>query len=103
MCCQAGHLPPLNADDASVFSASERIIQDNVKKVQDWNCRAEGSHPEVLHHPDFNVREVDTNMHERLMRCLEARDIEVIHLWEEGNGNQPCYVIYTALHILHNM
>jgi hypothetical protein len=43
----------------------------------------------VLHHPDFDVHEVDTNMHERLMRCLEAGDIEVIDLWEEGDGNQP--------------
>jgi hypothetical protein len=42
----------------------------------------------VLHDPDFHVREVDTNMQERLMRCLEAGDIEVIDLWEEGDGNQ---------------
>jgi hypothetical protein len=45
---------------------------------------------EVLHHhPDFDVREVDTNMQERLMRCLEAGDIQLIDLWEEGDGNQP--------------
>jgi hypothetical protein len=39
--------------------------------------------------PYFDVREVDTNIHKHLMRCLAAGDIEVIDLWEEGDGNQP--------------
>ena len=27
-------------------------------------------------------------MHDRLMRCIEDEDIQVIDLWEEGDGNQ---------------
>jgi hypothetical protein len=34
MCGKAGHLPPLNADDASMFSVSECIIQDHVRKTR---------------------------------------------------------------------
>jgi hypothetical protein len=42
----------------------------------------------VLHHPDFNADEVDHDMHERLMRAVEEGDIEVIDMWEEGDGHQ---------------
>jgi hypothetical protein len=42
----------------------------------------------VLHHPDFNADEVDHDMHERLMRAVEEGDIEVIDMWEEGDGLQ---------------
>ena len=43
---------------------------------------------QVLHHPDFDTRDVDHDMHEHLMRCIEDEDIQVIDLWEEGDGNQ---------------
>ncbi len=42
----------------------------------------------VLHHPDFNADEVDHDMHECLMRAVEDGDIEVIDMWEEGDGLQ---------------
>jgi uncharacterized protein YaaN involved in tellurite resistance len=74
MCRQAGHLPPLNADDANMFSTSESIIQDHVRKYKTTAAELKDLIQEVLHHPDFDVREVDTNMHEHLMRCLEAGD-----------------------------
>ena len=43
---------------------------------------------QVLHHPDFNPQDVDHDMHERLMNCIAEGDIEVIDLWEEGDGAQ---------------
>jgi hypothetical protein len=90
MCCQAGPLPPLNAEDASMFSVSEHIIQEHVKKYKTGAAELKDLIQEVLHHPDFVVNDVDTNMHERLLACMEAGDIEVIdHLWEEGDCNQP--------------
>jgi hypothetical protein len=91
MCCQAGHLPPINADDASMFTASECIIQDHVRKYKTIAAELKDIIQEMCHHPDFDVRGVDTNMHEHLMGCLEAGDIKVIDLWEEGDGNQPRY------------
>jgi hypothetical protein len=33
---------------------------------------------QVLHHPDFDPRDVDHDMHERLMRCIKEEDIQVI-------------------------
>jgi hypothetical protein len=62
MCCQAGHLPPLNADDANMFSTSEHIIQDHVRKYKTKAAELKDLIEAVLHHPDFDVREVDTNM-----------------------------------------
>ncbi len=59
MCCQAGHLPPLNADDANMFSTSERIIQDHVRKYKTTAAELKDLIQEVLHHPDFDVSEVD--------------------------------------------
>ena len=43
---------------------------------------------QVLHHPAFDAQDVDHDMHERLMRCIEDEDIQIIDLWEEGDGNQ---------------
>ena len=34
------------------------------------------------------LQEVDHDMHERLMRAIEDGDIEVIDMWEEGDGLQ---------------
>ena len=40
----------------------------------------------VIHHRDFNANEVDHDMHQRLMQAVEDGDIEVIDMWEEGDG-----------------
>jgi len=85
---QNGYLPPLNLDDASLFTASERLIQEHVRKYKTGAAELKHLIQEVLHHPLFAVQDVDHNMHERLMRCIEEGDIEVIDLWEEGDGNQ---------------
>ena len=46
----------------------------------------------MLHHPAFDVRDVDQDMHERLMRCIKDEDIQIINLWEEGDGNQEVHL-----------
>ncbi len=50
MCCQAGHLPPLNADDVSMFTASEHTIQDHVRKYKTKAAELKDLIQEVLHH-----------------------------------------------------
>jgi hypothetical protein len=92
MLCQVGHLPPLYADDAGVFSACERLFQDHIKMYKTGTAELQEVLQEVLHHSDhtdFDVYQVDTNMHEHLMKCLEAGDtrIEVIDFWIEGDRN----------------
>jgi hypothetical protein len=63
MCCQARHLPPLNADDASMLTASELIIQDHVRKYKTKAAELKDLIQEVLHHTEFDVCKVNTNMH----------------------------------------
>jgi CheY-like chemotaxis protein len=48
-----------------MFSTSERIIQDHVRKYKTKAAELKDLIQEVLHHPDFDVCEDDTNMHER--------------------------------------
>ena len=71
-----------------MFTPSERLIQEHVKKYKTGAAELKDLIHEVLHHPDFAVSDVDTNMHERLLACMEAGDIQVIDLWEEGDCNQ---------------
>jgi hypothetical protein len=53
MCCQAGHLLPLNADDASMFTASECTIQDHVRKYKTKAAELKDDLiQEVLHHQE---------------------------------------------------
>ena len=85
---RAGDLPPLDEDAANVFSWSERILQDYVHKHDVNATELRDLIQMVLHHPDFNADEVDHDMHERLMRAVEDGDIEVLDLWEEGDGLQ---------------
>ena len=84
----AGDLPPLDVDAANVFSRSERILQDHVRQHNTNAAELKDLIQRVLHHPDFNADEVDHDMHERLMRAVEEGDIEVIDMWEEGDGPQ---------------
>jgi hypothetical protein len=84
----AGDLPPLDADAANVFSRSERILQDHVRKYNTNVAELKDLIQRVLDHPDLNANEVDHHMHERLMRAVEEGDIEVIDMWEEGDRHQ---------------
>jgi hypothetical protein len=60
----AGDLPPLDADAANVFHGANAF------------CRT----------TSVDTMQVDHDMHERLMRAVEEGDIEVIDMWEEGDG-----------------
>jgi hypothetical protein len=59
-----------------------------VKKYKSGAAELKDLIQQVLHHPDFDPQDVDHDMHDRLMRCIEDEDIQVIDLWEEGDGNQ---------------
>ena len=84
----AGDLPPLDVDAANVFSQSNRILQEHVRKHGNNAAELQDLIQKVLHHPDFNAADVDHDLHERLMRAVEDGDIEVIDVWEEGDGPQ---------------
>ncbi len=59
----AGDLPPLDVDAANVFSQSERILQEHVRKHGTNSGELQDLTQRVLHHPDFNADEVDHDLH----------------------------------------
>ena len=85
---QRGLLPPLNVDYASVFSASECLIQEHVRKYKTGAAELKDLIQQVLHHPDFNPKDVDHDMHQLSMDCIAEGNIEIIDVWEEGDGAQ---------------
>ena len=85
---QAGLLDPPDAEAANMFTASERLIQEHVRKYKNGAAELKDLIQQVLHHPDFNPQQVDHDMHERLMKTIEDGDIQVLDLWEEGDGDQ---------------
>ncbi len=50
----AGDLPPLDVDAANVFTHSEHILQDHVRKHGNNSAEVKDLIQRVLHHPDFN-------------------------------------------------
>ena len=85
---QEGLLPPLRSSDASLFTRSERIIQDYARGGKLNAAAIKKLIQEVLHHPEFNADEVDHNMHERLMTAVEDGDVEVLDMHVDGDGDQ---------------
>ena len=83
---QAKDLPALDEDAANVFSKSEHILLDHATKRFKNASELKELIQEVLHHPDFDLDSVDHDL--RLMHAVEEGDIEIIDMWEEGDGDQ---------------
>jgi hypothetical protein len=43
---------------------------------------------DVLHNPDFNADDVDTDMLERLANSIDSGDLEIMNMHQEGDGAQ---------------
>jgi hypothetical protein len=83
LCCQDGHLPPLNANDDSVFSASECLIQDHVKstrlELQPWRISSRKcSIALTLMCTKFDVRQ---DMCAKEVTCAGLRTCWVVCQW----------------------
>ena len=68
---QAGLLDQPDAEAANMFTASERLIQEHVRKYKNGAAELKDLIQQVLHHPDFNPQEVDHNMYEQLIKAIE--------------------------------
>ncbi len=55
LACQWGLLPPLNIDNAGVFSASESLVKVYVKKHKIRAAELKDLIQQVLHHPDLTM------------------------------------------------
>ena len=42
----------------------------------------------MLHNPEFNANDVDHNMHERQMLAVEDGQMDILDIWQEGDGQQ---------------
>jgi|LauGreDrversion4_2_1035121.scaffolds.fasta_scaffold647128_1 hypothetical protein len=85
---QAGHLPAPNPDDSRTFTRSERILLD-YQKLKKMNARdLKDLIQNVLHDPEFNAADVDHNMHARLMKAVEDGQMDILDMWQEGDGQQ---------------
>ena len=71
----AGDLPPLNVDAANVFTQSEHILQEHVRKHGNNATEVKDLIQRVLHHPDFNADEVDHDLHERPSRRVISKSL----------------------------
>jgi len=85
---QAKLLPAHNMENSRAFTRSERILLDhqNLKRMNAVDLR--DLIRDVLHNPEFNASEVDHDMHERLMRAVEEGEMEIIDMWQDGDGAQ---------------
>jgi len=81
-------LPALDEDASNVFSKSESLLLDHATKKFKSLSELKELIQAVLHHPDFDLDSVDHDLHERLMKAVEEGDIEIIDMWEEGDGDQ---------------
>jgi hypothetical protein len=86
---QDGLVPPLRPEEASgLISGSEQILKNYATKVSlnanDLKILIE----DVLHNPNFNAEDVDTDMLKRFAASIESCDLEIISMHQEGDGNQ---------------
>ena len=89
--CRQGYWIRLSLPDAeaeNMFTASERLIQEHVREYKNGAAELKYLKQKVLCHPNFDPKNVDHDMHERLMWAIEDGNIEVLDLKEEGDGDQ---------------
>ena len=88
MYAQAGYLPPAREEDRTAFTKSERILM-NFQKLKCMNAQdIKDLIQDVLHNEDFDFEEVDHDMHERLMRAVADGEMDILDMWQEGDGEQ---------------
>ena len=85
---QAKLLPAHKVEDGRAFTRSERILLDHQKLKRMSAVDLRDLIRDVLHNPEFNAGEVDHDMHERLMRAVEEGEMDILDMWQDGDGEQ---------------
>ena len=81
-------IPPLAPEAAGIITGSEQILKEYVS-ASSLNARdIKRLIEDVLHNPDFNADDVDTDMLERLAKSIDSGDLEIINMHQEGDGAQ---------------
>ena len=80
----AGLVPPLNQEAGRLFTTSERLLQNYARARALTATDVKTLIEDVLLNPEFDPKEVDTDMMERLNRAIDDGDFEIIDMWKEG-------------------
>ena len=82
-------VPPLDPQEASgIITGSEQILK-NYASASSLNATdTKRLIEDVLHNPDFNAEDVDTDMLEQLANSTDSGDLEIISMHREGDGAQ---------------
>ena len=75
-------------DDSHVFTKSERILLDYQKLKRMSAADLKDLIQQVLKNPEFNIDEVDHDMHERLQQAIDNSDIDVTDFWQKGDSSE---------------
>ena len=81
-------IPPLAPEAAGIITGSEQILKDYASASSLTARDIKRLIEDVLHNPDFNADDVDTDMLERLANSIDSGDLEIISMHQEGDGAQ---------------
>jgi hypothetical protein len=81
-------IPPLAPEAAGIITGSEQILKEYASASSLTATDIKRLIEDVLHNPDFNADDVDTDMLERLARSIDSGDLEIINMHQEGDGAQ---------------
>ena len=82
---------PLDPQEASgIITGSEQILKDFASASSLTAKDIKRLIEDLLHKPEFNADDVDTDMLERFANSSDSGDLEIIsmHHWQEGDGVQ---------------
>ena len=90
-------IPPLAPEAAGIITGSEQILKDYAS-ASSLNARdIKRLIEDVLHNPDFNADDVDTDMLERLVNSIDSGNLEIINMHQEGDGAQKLELFKRSL------
>jgi hypothetical protein len=86
---QEGLVPPLQpVEAAGLISRSEQILKQYASKASLTAKDIIALIQDVLHNPEFNADDVDTDMLKRFADSIDSGDLEIISMHKEGDGAQ---------------
>jgi len=86
---QEGLVPPLQpVEAAGLISRSEQILKEYASKASLTAKDIIALIQDVLHNPEFNADDVDTDMLKRFADSIDSGDSEIISMHKEGDGAQ---------------
>jgi len=86
---QEGLVPPLQPlEAAGLISRSEQILKQYASKASLTAKDIIALIQDVLHNPEFNADDVDTDMLKRFADSIDSGDLEIISMHKEGDGAQ---------------